>query len=177
MAMRRALRRWRRRRRARGGRTGRGRAGRGRRGRPFRRALVISLLNPKAILFFISFFIQFVDPAYAYPALSFLLLGDDRAGLQRALPDRADLRRDATWPRSSAAGGGWPPALTAGVGALFVGFGIKLATAPSGRAVAPTGRRPWQLEDGRRRPRSARPRHRYEARSTARSVAFGQFRA
>ena len=42
--------------------------------RPFTKALVISLLNPKAILFFISFFIQFVDPAYAYPALSFLLL-------------------------------------------------------------------------------------------------------
>ena len=36
-------------------------------GQPFRRALVISLLNPKAILFFISFFIQFLDPTYAYP--------------------------------------------------------------------------------------------------------------
>ncbi|MGW0551304.1 leucine efflux protein LeuE [Streptomyces altiplanensis] len=43
--------------------------------RPYRRALVISLLNPKAILFFISFFVQFVDPAYAHPALSFVLLG------------------------------------------------------------------------------------------------------
>ncbi|MGW7053761.1 leucine efflux protein LeuE [Streptomyces sp. NPDC054887] len=43
--------------------------------RPFRRAFVISLLNPKAILFFISFFVQFVDPAYAHPALSFVLLG------------------------------------------------------------------------------------------------------
>ena len=37
----------------------------GRDARPFRQALVISLLNPKAILFFISFFIQFVDPGYA----------------------------------------------------------------------------------------------------------------
>ncbi|GAA1665288.1 leucine efflux protein LeuE [Streptomyces yatensis] len=43
--------------------------------RPYRRALVISLLNPKAILFFISFFVQFVDPDYAHPALSFLALG------------------------------------------------------------------------------------------------------
>jgi leucine efflux protein len=43
--------------------------------RPFRTALVISLLNPKAIMFFISFFVQFVDPGYAYPALSFLILG------------------------------------------------------------------------------------------------------
>ena len=30
-------------------------------------ALLLSLSNPKAILFFISFFIQFVDPGYAYP--------------------------------------------------------------------------------------------------------------
>jgi leucine efflux protein len=43
--------------------------------RPFRRALVASLLNPKAILFFVAFFVQFVDPAYPYPVLSFLLLG------------------------------------------------------------------------------------------------------
>jgi leucine efflux protein len=42
--------------------------------RPYRRALVASLLNPKAILFFVSFFVQFVDPAYPYPALSFLAL-------------------------------------------------------------------------------------------------------
>jgi leucine efflux protein len=42
---------------------------------PFKKALIISLLNPKAILFFISFFIQFVDPAYPHPALTFLILG------------------------------------------------------------------------------------------------------
>lgn len=41
---------------------------------PFRTALTISLLNPKAILFYLSFFIQFVDPHYAYPALSFSIL-------------------------------------------------------------------------------------------------------
>ena len=43
--------------------------------RPFRSALLISLMNPKAILFFVSFFIQFVDPGYAFPALSFAILG------------------------------------------------------------------------------------------------------
>lgn len=43
--------------------------------RPYRRALVVSLFNPKAILFFVAFFVQFVDPAYAYPALSFVVLG------------------------------------------------------------------------------------------------------
>ncbi len=41
---------------------------------PFRTALTISLLNPKAILFYLSFFVQFVDPEYAYPALSFSIL-------------------------------------------------------------------------------------------------------
>ncbi|EPG2128725.1 leucine efflux protein LeuE, partial [Acinetobacter baumannii] len=41
---------------------------------PYKTALSISLLNPKAILFFLSFFVQFVEPDYAYPALSFLIL-------------------------------------------------------------------------------------------------------
>ena len=41
---------------------------------PYRTALSISLLNPKAILFFLSFFVQFVDPVYPYPALSFFVL-------------------------------------------------------------------------------------------------------
>lgn len=40
-----------------------------------RTALLVSLLNPKAIVFYISFFIQFVDPSYAYPGVSFLILG------------------------------------------------------------------------------------------------------
>lgn len=43
-------------------------------GSPFRKALLLSLLNPKAILFLLSFFVQFVDPAYAHPAVSFLIL-------------------------------------------------------------------------------------------------------
>lgn len=41
---------------------------------PFRNALMISLINPKAILFFLSFFLQFVDPNYPQPAISFTLL-------------------------------------------------------------------------------------------------------
>lgn len=40
----------------------------------FKRALGLSLLNPKAILFFLSFFVQFVEPTYSYPALTFLIL-------------------------------------------------------------------------------------------------------
>lgn len=95
---------------------------------PFRKALVISLMNPKAILFFISFFIQFVDPAFATPALSFVGLGLTCqivsftyltaiifAGARLA----AAFRRRR---RLSAGMGG-------GVGAMFIGFGAKLATA------------------------------------------------
>lgn len=40
----------------------------------FYRSLSLSLTNPKAILFFLSFFVQFVDPAYDKPWLSFLIL-------------------------------------------------------------------------------------------------------
>ncbi|CAM5179608.1 Leucine efflux protein OS=Castellaniella defragrans OX=75697 GN=HNR28_002643 PE=3 SV=1 [Castellaniella denitrificans] len=43
-------------------------------GSPFRKALLLSLLNPKAILFLLSFFVQFVDPAYPHPALPFFIL-------------------------------------------------------------------------------------------------------
>ena len=42
--------------------------------RVFSKALTLSLTNPKAILFFLSFFVQFVDPDYPHPLLSFLIL-------------------------------------------------------------------------------------------------------
>jgi leucine efflux protein len=42
--------------------------------RPYVRALVASLLNPKAILFFVAFFVQFTDPSYRWPVLSYLVL-------------------------------------------------------------------------------------------------------
>jgi leucine efflux protein len=95
--------------------------------RPFRRAAVVSLLNPKAILFFVSFFIQFVEPGYAHPALSFLVLGlvvQLFSGLYlsflifsgRFLAGQFRRRR------------GLAAAASSGIGALFVGFGVKLAT-------------------------------------------------
>lgn len=40
----------------------------------FYRALILSLTNPKGILFFLSFFVQFVEPGYAHPLISFLIL-------------------------------------------------------------------------------------------------------
>ncbi|GGU36055.1 leucine efflux protein LeuE [Streptomyces lavendofoliae] len=94
--------------------------------RPFRRAFVISLLNPKAILFFIAFFVQFVDPAYQYPALSFVVLGSLAqaasvlyltllifSGTHLAAAFRRRKRLSAT--------------ATSAAGALFLGFAVKLS--------------------------------------------------
>jgi len=97
-------------------------------GHPFRRALVVSLLNPKAILFLISFFVQFLDPTYAYPALSFLLLAGilqvcSVLYLSGLIFGGTFLAAQFRQRRRLAAG------LTAGVGAVFVGFGLRLATA------------------------------------------------
>jgi leucine efflux protein len=96
--------------------------------RPFRWALVISLLNPKAILFFVSFFIQFVEPGYAHPALSFLVLGAvvqffSALYLTALIFGGRSLAGQFQRRRRLAAGA------ATGVGALFVGFSIKLATA------------------------------------------------
>ena len=93
--------------------------------------LVVSLLNPKAILFVVSFFIQFVTPGYPYPALSFLVLG---AVLQffsvlylTALIFSGQFLAGQFRRRRRLSAG-----MATGVGAVFVGFGIKLATASAG---------------------------------------------
>lgn len=98
------------------------------RGRPFARALAISLMNPKAILFFISFFIQFVDPGYEYPVLSFLILGavvQICSALYLSLLIFAGSRLAQQFRRRRRLGA----AATGGVGGLFIGFGARLATA------------------------------------------------
>ncbi len=41
---------------------------------PFVAALTLSLTNPKAIFFFVSFFSQFIQPDFAYPIHTFLYL-------------------------------------------------------------------------------------------------------
>lgn len=94
--------------------------------RPYRRALVISLLNPKAILFFISFFVQFVDPDYAHPALSFLALGAwaqlfSISYLSMLIFGGTYLA--ATFRRRKRLTAG----LSAGAGAAFLGFAAKLS--------------------------------------------------
>jgi leucine efflux protein len=97
-------------------------------GDPFRKAFTISLLNPKAILFFVAFFVQFVDPSYGAPALSFLILAVivqvfSVAYLSTLIFGGTFLATHFRERRKLAAG------LTSGVGALFLGFGAKLATA------------------------------------------------
>ncbi|MFU0842688.1 MAG: Leucine efflux protein LeuE [Burkholderia sp.] len=42
-------------------------------GKAFRTALVLSLTNPKAILFYIAFFVQFIDPSYPHPGVPYLI--------------------------------------------------------------------------------------------------------
>ncbi|MFF7409928.1 leucine efflux protein LeuE [Streptomyces lydicus] len=96
--------------------------------RPFRRALVVSLLNPKAILFFISFFVQFVDPSYAHPVLSFLTLGAwaqlfSFTYLTVLIFSGTFLA--ATFRRRKRLTAG----LSAGAGAAFLGFAAKLSLA------------------------------------------------
>ncbi|UTM59802.1 leucine efflux protein LeuE [Photobacterium sp. CCB-ST2H9] len=42
--------------------------------RVFRKALILSLTNPKAILFYVSFFVQFIDMTFDSPAIPFMIL-------------------------------------------------------------------------------------------------------
>lgn len=95
---------------------------------PFRKALIVSLLNPKAILFFISFFIQFVDPAFPHPALSFVVLGAiaqcaSFLYLSTLIFAGARLAEHFRRRRKLAAGA------ASSVGGLFIGFSVKLALA------------------------------------------------
>jgi leucine efflux protein len=96
-------------------------------GDPLRRALGISLLNPKSILFFVAFFIQFVDPVYAHKALSFAVLGVIAQTMSAAYLSVlifSGARLAAAFRRRRRT----RTVLTGGAGAVFVGFGVKLAT-------------------------------------------------
>ncbi|MDW5418148.1 leucine efflux protein LeuE [Iodobacter sp. CM08] len=92
----------------------------------YKQALSISLVNVKAILFFMAFFPQFVDPTYDRVPLTFAILGMivqavslayltflifAGAGLSRRLAGKQWLSR-------------WLARLT---GVLFISFGLRLA--------------------------------------------------
>ncbi|RDD87456.1 leucine efflux protein LeuE [Streptomyces parvulus] len=96
--------------------------------RPFRRALVVSLVNPKAILFFVAFFVQFVDPGYAHPALSFVVLGalaQVASFLYLSALIFSGTRLAAAFRRRKRLSAG----ATSAAGALFLGFAVKLSVA------------------------------------------------
>lgn len=96
--------------------------------RPYRRALVISLLNPKAILFFVAFFVQFVEPGYAHPAVSFLVLGAFAQAASVVYLTAlifGGTRLAAAFRRRR----GLSAAGTSAVGAIFLGFAVKLSLA------------------------------------------------
>lgn len=96
----------------------------------FRKALLLSVTNPKMIVFYVSFFVQFVDPAYPGTAMPFFILGAiletfsmvylsvlifSGATLAAMLKQRYSLAR-----------------LSHGcIGTLFLAFGLKLALTTS----------------------------------------------
>jgi threonine/homoserine/homoserine lactone efflux protein len=95
-------------------------------GQYFRQALLITLLNPKAIVFYMAFFPLFVDPAQHQGLLTFgvmavtvavltLLYGALAVGLTKVFAER--LRANPAITR-------WLNRLA---GTLLLGFGVKLA--------------------------------------------------
>lgn len=95
--------------------------------KPFKTALTISILNPKAILFYLSFFVQFVDPAYPYPAITFTALAIvlqiiSMSYLTLLIFSGAKLATYFSHRYKFTA------CCVASVGLLFCGFGLKLAT-------------------------------------------------
>ena len=95
---------------------------------PFRRALVISLLNPKAILFLLSFFVQFIDPNYDTPAIPFLILSAIVMVLS-AVYLSALIFAGARLAQGFGRRKRLSASLSSAVGGLFMWFGAKLATA------------------------------------------------
>jgi leucine efflux protein len=94
---------------------------------PFRRALLICLLNPKAILFFMSFFIQFVDRSYPHPVLSFALLGlivQAFSFLYLSALIFGGVRLASSFRSRPMLASG----MSAGAGAMFIGFSVKLVS-------------------------------------------------
>ena len=95
---------------------------------PFSRALLISLINPKAILFVLSFFLQFVSADAPHPYVAFLVLGlilqfFSIAYLSGLIFAGAQLAQTF---RSRPV---WMMLGTVLVGCLFIGFVVKLGLA------------------------------------------------
>lgn len=92
---------------------------------PTRAALGLSLTNPKAIFFFVSFFTQFVDSKASSPGLAFLILGCVLQLISliylSTLIVAGSALSNAFHQRYQIAGIGMSL-----VGVIFVGFGVNL---------------------------------------------------
>lgn len=95
---------------------------------PFKRALLVSLLNPKAILFLLSFFVQFIDPTYDTPVVPFLILSAIVMGFS-ALYLSVLIFAGARLAQGFRSRHKLSASLSSAVGAVFVWFGVKLANA------------------------------------------------
>lgn len=95
---------------------------------PFKRALLISLINPKAILFMLSFFLQFVSSYATHPYIAFLVLGlilqfFSFAYLSTLIFSGAKMGKVFSSCAMCVMVG------TVLVGCLFIGFGVQLGLA------------------------------------------------
>jgi threonine/homoserine/homoserine lactone efflux protein len=103
----------------------------------FRQGFLTNVLNPKVALFFLAFVPQFIAPSAAHPSLAFLLLGllfNFNAlwvNFGWAL-GAAWLARRADFMQRAVRG------LERSAGAIFIGFGLKLAFTDS--PATPTSR-------------------------------------
>jgi RhtB (resistance to homoserine/threonine) family protein len=92
----------------------------------FMQGFYTNVLNPKVALFFLAFLPQFISPTAAQPWLAFLVLGV--VFNVNAIPVNLGYVKLAAWASQRATvlqhGMHW---LERAAGALFIGFGIKLA--------------------------------------------------
>jgi RhtB (resistance to homoserine/threonine) family protein len=98
----------------------------------FRQGFLTNVLNPKVALFFLAFLPQFISPASANTSLAFLFLG--LLFILNSVPINLGYVFLAAWvsQRATALQRGmvW---LERAAGALFIGFGIKLALSETAR--------------------------------------------
>lgn len=96
----------------------------------FKKALLLSLTNPKAIFFFVSFFVQFIDPNYSntvipFSVLALILESFSFIYLSLLIICGATLANILREKRSLA------KLCNSAVGSLFVWFGLKLIATTS----------------------------------------------
>ncbi len=95
-------------------------------GQIFRQAMLINVLNPKVVLFFMALLPQFVSPQAAHPAISFLFLGC-LFNLNGTIVNVLFAMFSATIAPRLRRFVILGKVLKASVGALFIGLGVRLA--------------------------------------------------